>query len=378
MILSHSKFITTHESNLDSDCEIVWSKIALANCKPLYHGSFYRQPNNNNHALEQLEESLHKIPREKGFANIILSGDFNLPSLTWDEDNYSAKNQPIYGATVNNKMLEIVEEYNFGQTVKEPTREENILDIFLTTSPDLIHSTQVIDGMGDHQAVICDVNTQARINKKPPRTIYLYDKANNEQLRKELRDHYRTFKETYTKRTVDENWNSFKNTLDQTMSKNIPTKTLSSRTHVPWMTYHIRRKLRIKQRRYNKAKRTNKETDWAAFKQARRDTKECLEKSHTEYVMNLLKTSDDQPRTNITKNFWRYIKNQKKDNCGVAPLTYNGETYENNKDKANILNKQFQSVFTDEDTTRMSKLRDKDLLPTIQNLSISTAGVENY
>ena len=38
------------------------------------------------------------------------------------------------------------------------------------------------------------------------------------------------------------------------------------------------------------------------------------------------------------------------DNCGVAPLKENGKMHADPKDKANILNRQYESTFTREDT----------------------------
>ena len=45
---------------------------------------------------------------------------------------------------------------------------------------------------------------------------------------------------------------------------------------------------------------------------------------------------------------WKFIKSRKCDNVGVAPLNDRNELYTDNRDKANILNRQFCSVFTRE------------------------------
>ena len=376
MIMTHRKFISTHEPTLDSDCEIVWNKIALTGSHPLYTASFYRPPNSSKLSLEQLENSLQKIPQVRGLPNIVLSGDFNLPSLCWGEEEYSVESQPDYGTGVNTKLLEIINDQSLVQLVKEPTREENILDLTFTTNPDLVTNTQIIDGMSDHQAVITDIMIRAKLNKKKPRTIYLYERGNMDSLREQLKDHYNIFKELSPSRTVEENWNDFKNTLYKVMTTTIPRKNLTSRTNVPWMTYKIRREIRRKQRLYNKARRTNNENDWKNFKEARRVTKASLENSHNEYVMSLLESTNDQRNTSITRKFWRYIKNQKRDNCGISPLTSNGQVHEDSKGKAEVLNSQFQSVFTNEDTSRMPKLPHKDRLPSIEELQVSTKGIQ--
>ena len=46
------------------------------------------------------------------------------------------------------------------------------------------------------------------------------------------------------------------------------------------------------------------------------------------------------------KKFWKFIKHQKTDYSGVAPLKVNGKLINDPKEKAEVLNEQFQSVFT--------------------------------
>ena len=45
------------------------------------------------------------------------------------------------------------------------------------------------------------------------------------------------------------------------------------------------------------------------------------------------------------KRFWRFIKHQKQEVQGVAPLKKDGKLVDNPPEKAIILNTQFQSVF---------------------------------
>ena len=44
--------------------------------------------------------------------------------------------------------------------------------------------------------------------------------------------------------------------------------------------------------------------------------------------------------------FWRFVKHRKQDTQGVAPLKKNGKLVDDPVDKANILNSQFQLVFS--------------------------------
>jgi hypothetical protein len=57
---------------------------------------------------------------------------------------------------LNQLAIDLVEEHCLQQCVTEPTREKNILDLVLTTctNENLVHKTDVMDGMSDHQMIV--------------------------------------------------------------------------------------------------------------------------------------------------------------------------------------------------------------------------------
>ncbi|XP_071138515.1 uncharacterized protein [Mytilus edulis] len=60
-------------------------------------------------------------------------------------------------------------------------------------------------------------------------------------------------------------------------------------------------------------------------------------------------TNTESPKQGITKQFWRYVKSRKQESSGVSTLNVDGQIKEDNTSKAEALNNQFQSVFTEED-----------------------------
>ena len=54
-----------------------------------------------------------------------------------------------------------------------------------------------------------------------------------------------------------------------------------------------------------------------------------------------------------SKPLWRYIKSKRQDGNGVSPLKENGQLHSASRRKAEILNNQFCSVFTSEDTNNI-------------------------
>jgi hypothetical protein len=144
-----------------------------------------------------------------------------------------------------------------------PTRGENILDLCFTTLPDQVKKVNTAPGLGDHHAVVVDLDTAVKYSRKQPRTVYMYRKGNMDGVRENLEDFKNTFLESGPmEKDIDTNWNSLKNAIFDAMDKNIPKKKLSTWQHVPWMTGTIKRMIRKKKRLWNKAKRTTMEKDW--------------------------------------------------------------------------------------------------------------------
>lgn len=94
----------------------------------------------------------HSCLMEKSFpkADIVLFGDFDLPFLNWS--NLSS------GSSAANLFLDIRLTLNFTQVVDKPTWSDNILDLILTASPNLVKSIHYCDGLSDHKLLHIDLS----------------------------------------------------------------------------------------------------------------------------------------------------------------------------------------------------------------------------
>ena len=75
-----------------------------------------------------------------------------------------------------------------------------------------------------------------------------------------------------------------------------------------------------------------------------------IKTSHNSYLDSLVGIIDDSDQTVTsrpnTKKLFSYLKNCRQDSQGSASLNNNGQICTDNVKKANLLNNQFQSVFT--------------------------------
>ena len=153
--------------NLNSNCEIILTKIHFARNKCIYFASYYRPPNDHLQSLEALHDSLTKLYRsQKTPPNVVIAGDFNPPDINWT--NHQTTNNST--ASKHNKLLEITNDFGLQNMVNDPTRiaSGNILDLILTSNPSIIINTHTTPGMSDHESMTFNVNLNPVRNKKPP------------------------------------------------------------------------------------------------------------------------------------------------------------------------------------------------------------------
>ena len=104
--------------------------------------------------------------------------------------------------------------------------------------------------------------------------------------------------------------------------------------------------------------------------------------AYWDYVESIVTPQDQENEYAGMKRFWTYIKHRKSDNVGVSSLKSEGKLYSHPIDKADILNKQFKSVFSSSEKISGEEFSKsypmpttEDQFPIIQNINITLNGV---
>ena len=258
-----------------------------------------------------------------------------------------------------------------------PTRNDRILNLMITSHPTLVTRTTTCPPIGksNHDILSVTTNITPRISKQQSRSVPNYKKANWEGIKQDLissRDKsIAKFESGTNMDTIEENWKQFKEAIETCIEKHIPKKKIGKHHVVPWMTTDIKRLIRKKQRLYNKSKKSKKPSHKKAFKDIRSLIRNKLHKNYWDYLNNML----DPEKDNNSKKFWKYIKSRKQDTMGIGTLKNNGVLAETAEQKAEMLNSQFTSVFTTENTTNMPSKGNSPVKP-MKDIKISEKGVE--
>lgn len=166
-------YIASEITDFDSDCEATWVRINVAGHRSLVVCSFYRPQWTDAEYMDSLNNIVSSICNQSN-SILMLGGDFNLPNIVWTD--YTVTPGASYNQ-LSRKMLDMVSDNGLSQLVDFPTRESNILDLFLTNVPGLVNKIQPAPGISDHDIVFIDSSLKPKMVRQPRRKIFLYKKG---------------------------------------------------------------------------------------------------------------------------------------------------------------------------------------------------------
>ncbi len=299
-ILVRDCFIATKQNQLKTACEILWVKIEIVACKPLYVAAFYRPHETDFDSALELEKSLDLVRSLKGTKWIL--GDFNYPKFSWDSEHVptilpGCGNHQIYEHFTN-----LLDDHCLIQMVTENTRLGNILDLFLTSNITLVDDIQIHAGISDHDIITITSKIKPTTSKQKPRNIPLYRKADWNGFRNFVSDAKPDILKDYEILSIDELWSKFKSTVHAGIDKYVPIKRCGSKKALPWVTQEIKRLIRKRDKLFKKIK-TGRSNDRCKkmFHDLKQTIKQKIKVSHNSYLENILEIDEEQSSKFNTK-----------------------------------------------------------------------------
>jgi len=357
--------------DLSSESEACSVQIQLPHNKQLIIICAYRPPYPDLSYQTNLCNYVIDIVSRHPDAIVCCTGDFNLPDINWGDESISAHRYPL---AINELLINMSVECGFTQMVNFLTRETNTLDLFFTSHPSLIQQCTSLPGISDHDIILTTIKSKISYQDQQSHKIYLWKKANLEEMSRTLSNYAREFTSHFTVDTpVDTVWGALRDKLLETLDTFVPSKIKKQNNNLrqPWITRRLIQLRRQKQRSYNRAKRTNLPFHWSQFKSLKRQMQKECRSTYNEYMSDIIHESYE---TGKKKKLFSYIKSLRSDYCGVPTLKVNDTSYSDNLTKANLLNKQFSSVFTTDSHSSSPDLG-PDSYPDICQIEISIDGV---
>ena len=298
-------------------------------------GLIYRPPGQSVSTDQDLSDLIFASSNN---CETILMGDFNLPVSRWGGTYTSHSGRELY-----TNLLES----DFCQHVDKPTRDNNILDLILSTTENLVNDTTVgpTFSTSDHRMITFSIVTKTRPVKESKEKVPDYQRANFTKLRYLLNN--TDWGEIVLENNINKSWEAFTNKLNNAVSLCVPFRNRRSvlNSKPKWWNNEIKDSLARKKSAYYKYMSTKNEADKLELDRTRRESKKLIKRSKKNLEEYIAEASKSNP-----KEFYRYINNKKALACNIGPIAIDTGGHTNDENEmATILNRFFGSVFTEED-----------------------------
>ena len=334
-ILARKEYICT-EIQVDINCEFQAIELQLKDQQNVKICNFYRPPWTDDSYFEDFIIAMQQVDA-KGKGNIWVGGDFNLPDIDWSDVKLLPGNVNV---NLSNSLIDLMNDMALTQVVDHPTRKNSILDLFFTSNATLVNrftTTPPLTVKADHDIVFVDLNTRPHLPKQSQNTRYLYNKADWEGMRKKMSS-YRL-----PVAPVQEQWDNLEATIKSLVESFVPSRPPKSPKHKPWITREVLTTIHRRNRAFKSWKRNptlDNHKRYVALKGI------CQRMQRQAYKLYTESLFDPQDEKHSQTKFWQFVKLKRKDSCGIAPMRKEGILISDSSGKANVLNRQYSSVFT--------------------------------
>ena len=268
-------------------------------------------------------------------------------------------------------MFDKINDLFLNQLVHEPTRfrkgeKENCLDWVITNNIDIIQNVRVEAALGEHgDHGIIRFEIDASIQEPIPETGYCYYRGNYEEMKNELIEI--NWPDKLDNLNTQQAWNSFQGLLEGMIENYIPKKKFTLRKKKPWINREVITAIKNKRKAWDRYKKKKTAENWDKYAEIRNRTNRTINKAKFDYEQKITTEIKSNP-----KQFWKYINaksNRKRDLVDLVDEAGNLVTDE--KDKAELLNNYFSSVYTKEDVSNIPNIENRANEQSIESTEIT-------
>ena len=320
----------------------------------------YRSPTKSVTSAEncrKLNNMLINIAKDKKYTHRCIIGDFNYKDINWE-----LLTTPKGEESEEEKFLRTIQDSYLHQNILEPTRkrgddEPSILDLIITDEETQISEVKYDSPLGksDHSTLIFDFNCY--IEKTTPSKRYNYEKGDYEAMMNDIEQskwNQKFIDLSNSCTDVNVLWLELKTKIESIREKYVPIINSSNKPHwsikgsIP-LDKKTLKLLKEKDRLHRKWIRTiNSEENNSRrleYTKARNKAKSSVRSAKRAFEKEIAYKAKRNP-----KPFWAYTRRKIKTSTGVSALLSDVNDPMSIKfsasDKAEILQKQFLSVFT--------------------------------
>ena len=198
---------------------------------PILVGVWYRPPGEIREELQTLAREVEEY--SVGHIGTIVCCDANVHHSRWLK--FSDGNTGL-----GQDLKDICDNAGLTQIVHEPTRKQNLLDLVLTSMPDISKAT-VLSSISDHRGVLIEVALEVPKSIEIEREVWIYQKADWQGLKDALKERSWEFLKSSS---VDQGAKGLTDIILETAKTFIPKRKIKQqKSSHPWLTEECREAL---------------------------------------------------------------------------------------------------------------------------------------
>ena len=345
--------------------ESVWCTVKLHAGDQLLIGCIYRSPNSNDINNNKLN-TLMKNAADAKFSHILIGGDFNYKEINWiDKTTNTAIDHE------SSIFLECILDSYLTQHVTSPTRfrqnqTESTLDLIFTNEEGMINQIKTLPAIGASDHVVLSFEllcySPSEGSSSPKSSFF---KGDYVAMRENLTNHNWEFDKCTN---VDDMWRNFETKVNDLIKDYVPVKTTKQAFRKQWMTVETASVIDKKRRAWTRYLNCKSYENKQLYTSARNIATNTIRYAKRDYERKIALQSKDEPKV-----FWSYVRKNTKTREQIGDLKQeDGKLTHDPKNKANILNNFFSSVFTRENLDNMPNLESRNQGKSLHNIVIST------
>ena len=327
--------------------ESVWISVGLGSRdEHLVLGTIYRSPSS---VTEENQKLYHLIDAacKKYKGHLILCGDFNIPELKWMDGKGSVGREAT--STVADAFLKCIDDNYLHQHTSFPTRiRENqrpsCLDLVLSTEPAIISSMERQDPLGrsDHVCILWKLEVQSE-KAVFTRSSYNFNKGDYEKYRRILGEANWS---TGSDESTEGLWKELKENVLNAAERSIPKRRVGTLKKPKWLDRPTILLLKQRNKAWKKYLHTRNPAHLEVYKRLRNQATWRSRQSRRRFEKEIASKA-----TTDSKAFWSFVRAKTSSRSNIGDLIgKDGSVAREPTDKAEVLNTQYQMVFTSEDT----------------------------
>lgn len=315
-----------------SKSESIWCKIVNKTDRnvDIVVGVCYKSPAAEAEEIDELFKVLQKASK----GEVMIMGDFNYPGINWE--TYESNSH-------GHAFLDLVMDNFLHQHVQEPTRENNILDLVLSSNEGMVEKLEVKEHLGnsDHNTLCWDLicNSKQVVTEKRQRRYY---KGNYDLMREDFGKIL--WENEFKDMDIENMWKRLCMLMDVEVDKCVPSTKVSGRYCPKWMNRGARIARKKKLNKWKQFRDSGSYNDLVEYNLARKLADREYRKAKRVFEEKVA----DEVKSN-PKSFYAYVRSKTSVKEVVGPLKdRDGQLKTESEEMCNILNDSFVSVFTTE------------------------------